>query len=135
LPYVFPCVLGILIMTFYNIIKDGNYIMSENVIAEVSIVPVGTGDCSLSKYVAGCLSAIEASTDVKFQLTPMGTVIEGPLDSVLAAIKLMHEVPFKKGVKRVVTTIKLDDRRDIEASMNRKVDSVLNKTQDRGKRG
>jgi uncharacterized protein (TIGR00106 family) len=105
--------------------------MSGNVIAEVSIVPIGTGDCSLSKYVAGCLKVIEASSDVKFQLTPMGTIIEGPLDSVLEAIKSMHEVPFKNGVKRVVTTIKLDDRRDIEASMNRKVDSVLNKMQEK----
>ena len=122
-------------MTIYNNIKDGSYIMSENVIAEVSIVPVGTGDCSLSKYVAGCLKVIEASGDVKYQLTPMGTVLEGPLDSVLATIKLMHEVPFKNGIKRVVTTIKIDDRRDIEASMNWKVDSVLNKMQDMGERG
>lgn len=109
--------------------------MKGNVIAEVSIVPLGTGNCSLSKYVADCLNVIQASSDLKFQLTPMGTVIEGPLVSVLEAIKLMHEVPFKTGVKRVVTTIKLDDRRDIEASMNRKVDSVLNKMQDKGKRG
>jgi uncharacterized protein (TIGR00106 family) len=122
-------------MTFYNIIKYGSYIMSENVIAEVSIVPVGTVDCSLSKYVAGCLSVLETSNDVKFQLTPMGTIIEGPLDSVLAAIRSMHEVPFKNGIQRVVTTIKLDDRRDIKASMNRKVDSVLNKMRDKGKRG
>ena len=108
--------------------------MSENVIAEVSIVPVGTDDCSLSKYVAGCLSVIESLSDVKYQLTPMGTILEGPLDSVLMAIKLMHEVPFKSGIKRVVTTIKLDDRRDIKASMNRKVDSVMNKMQGKGKR-
>jgi uncharacterized protein (TIGR00106 family) len=108
--------------------------MSNNVIAEVSIVPLGTGDCSLSKYVADCLEVIKARDDLKFQLTPMGTVIEGPMDSVLEAIKLMHESPFEKGVKRVVTTIKIDDRRDIKASMNRKVDSVLNKMHDAEKK-
>ena len=133
--YVFPDVLGILNMTFFKGFSTGHYIMKGNVIAEVSVVPLGTGDCSLSKYVAGCLAVIEAFDDLKFQLTPMGTVIEGPLDSVLEAIKLMHEVPFETGVKRVVTTIKLDDRRDIKNSMSRKVDSVLNKMSDKGKRG
>jgi uncharacterized protein (TIGR00106 family) len=105
-----------------------------NIIAEVSIVPLGTGDCSLSKYVADCLGVIKSQPDIKFQLTPMGTIIEGPMDSVLAAVKLMHEVPFTKGIPRVLTTIKIDDRRDIKASMNRKVDSVLNKMHDTEKK-
>jgi uncharacterized protein (TIGR00106 family) len=108
--------------------------MSNNVIVEVSVVPLGTGDCSLSKYVADCLEVVKKREDLKFQLTPMGTIIEGPLDSVLEAIKLMHEVPFNAGVRRVVTTIKIDDRRDIRSCMKRKVDSVLNKMHDAEKK-
>jgi uncharacterized protein YqgV (UPF0045/DUF77 family) len=39
----------------------------------------------------------------------------------------MHEVPFKAGAARVVTTIKIDDRRDRDATMDRKVKSVMSK--------
>jgi uncharacterized protein (TIGR00106 family) len=98
-----------------------------NIIAEVSIVPIGTGSSSLSKYVADCIDVIQERPEVKYQLTPMGTILEGPMDSVLETIKRMHEVPFNKGVNRVVTTIKIDDRRDILVSMERKVKSVLTK--------
>jgi uncharacterized protein (TIGR00106 family) len=106
-------------------------IVNGNIIAEVSIVPLGTRDCSLSKYVADCLKVLEGYNDVKFQLTPMGTIIEGPINSVLGAIRDMHEVPFQAGVQRVITTIKIDDRRDRESTMGRKVESVLNKMQNK----
>lgn len=97
-------------------------------------MPLGTGGSSLSQYVADCLGVLKKHGSVKYQLTPMGTIIEGPMDRVLDAVKDMHEVPFEKGVKRVVTTIKIDDRRDKQASMSGKVDSVLSKMKDKGKK-
>ncbi|MEW6141938.1 MAG: MTH1187 family thiamine-binding protein [Chloroflexota bacterium] len=100
---------------------------TSNVIAEVSIVPIGTGGTSLSSYVAGCLAALEKDKSVKRLLTPMGTILEGQLDDVLKVIMKMHEVPFTVGAARVVTTIKIDDRRDKKATMERKVKSVLAK--------
>ena len=36
----------------------------------------------------------------------------------------MHSASFKKGIKRVVTTIIIDDRRDKEVTMKSKVASV-----------
>lgn len=99
--------------------------MKDNVIVEISVVPIGTADTSISQYVAGCIGVLDACNDIKYQLTPMGTVVEGPLDRVLELVKLMHEVPFKKGISRVITTVKIDDRRDIKASMKGKIDSVL----------
>jgi uncharacterized protein YqgV (UPF0045/DUF77 family) len=36
----------------------------------------------------------------------------------------MHEVPFGKGALRVVTTLKIDDRRDKVLSMEGKLTSV-----------
>ena len=99
--------------------------MRNNVIAEITVVPVGTGSTSLSRYVAGCVELIEACEDIKYQLTPMGTIVEGPLDRVLELLRIMHEEPFKKGISRVVTTIRIDDRRDKKASMSKKVESVL----------
>jgi uncharacterized protein (TIGR00106 family) len=94
------------------------------VIAEVSIVPVGTANTGISQYVAACLEVLENRKDISYRLTPMGTIIEGPLNKILEAIREMHEVPFSKGAARVVTTIKIDDRRDKTATMNGKLESV-----------
>lgn len=57
----------------------------------------------------------------------MGTILEGDLDRILAVIRLLHEVPFKKGVLRVSTYIKIDDRRDKAGSITQKVKSVKDK--------
>ena len=99
--------------------------MKGQVVVEVSIVPVGTADAGISRYVAASLEVLEAKKDLSYRLTPMGTVIEGPLVKVLEAIRDMHEVPFNKGAQRVVTSIKIDDRRDKTATMISKLESVL----------
>jgi uncharacterized protein YqgV (UPF0045/DUF77 family) len=39
----------------------------------------------------------------------------------------MHEVPFVNGAMRVSTTIRIDDRRDKDASMEQKLSSVKGK--------
>ncbi|HJX03390.1 MAG TPA: MTH1187 family thiamine-binding protein [Dehalococcoidia bacterium] len=99
--------------------------MKSTVIVEVSVVPIGTAHASLSRYVADCLSVLNKTGGIKYKLTPMGTIIEGELDAVLQVVRKMHEEPFKKGILRVVTTIKIDDRRDKKASMQKKIESVL----------
>src|SRR4030043_1675810 len=98
--------------------------MRGQVVAEVSIVPVGTADAGISRYVAASLEVLEAKKDLSYRLTPMGTVIEGPLVKVLEAIRDMHEVPFSKGDSRVVTTIKFEDRRAKPATRVSKLESV-----------
>jgi len=98
--------------------------MKGQVVAEVSIVPVGTADAGISRYVAASLEVLEGRKDLSYRLTPMGTVIEGRLSKVLEAIREMHEVPFNKGAARVVTTIKIDDRRDKITTMDSKLESV-----------
>jgi uncharacterized protein (TIGR00106 family) len=59
----------------------------------------------------------------------MGTIVEGDLDRILAVVKKMHEGVFGKGVVRVLTTIRIDDRRDKAQGMKEKVDSVREKLQ------
>jgi uncharacterized protein (TIGR00106 family) len=98
--------------------------MKRKVVAEVSVVPVGTADAGISRYVAASVEVLDKRKDLSYRLTPMGTVVEGPLDKVLGAIRDMHEVPFRKGVVRVVTNIKIDDRRDKTVTMNGKLESV-----------
>lgn len=96
-------------------------------IVEFTIVPLGTKDTSLSKYVADCHKVLNGVEDIKYQLTPMGTIVEGNLDLILETIRRMHEVPFDNGALRVSTSIKIDDRRDKISSMEGKVKSVKEK--------
>lgn len=95
----------------------------RKVVAEISVVPIGTGSPSVSEYVAACVSVLE-KRKVSYRLTPMGTIMEGPLDQIMAVTAEMHEVPFLKGALRVVTTLKIDERRDKELSMEGKLGSV-----------
>jgi uncharacterized protein (TIGR00106 family) len=96
-------------------------------VVEVTIAPMGTGTPSISKYVAACHKVLEQATDLKHQLTPMATIIEGDIDRILAVIRQMHEVPFKEGAVRVSTLIRIDDRRDKELTMAGKVKAVTEK--------
>ena len=97
-------------------------------IAEISIVPVGTGTTSVSSYVAGAITILKES-GLNYTLTPMGTVVEGELEDVMAVCTRMHASAFAKGAQRVYTTIKIDDRRDGEEGprMAHKVASVERK--------
>ena len=99
--------------------------MDRRVIAELAIIPIGTSDVGLSHHVAACIDVLDSRQDLSYQLTAMGTIIEGPLDKVLEIVHQMHEVPFSRGVSRVVTTLKIDDRRDKPATMANKVESVV----------
>jgi uncharacterized protein (TIGR00106 family) len=96
----------------------------RNVVAEISVVPLGTGSAGVSEYVAGCMDVLIGNTDIKYRLTPMGTILEGPLDQVLKVTKAMHNVPFARGAVRVITTLKIDDRCDLKLTMQGKVDRV-----------
>jgi len=96
-------------------------------IAEVSVVPLGTGTPSVSEYVARAVKVLEQEKDMKYELTAMGTIMEGDLDRILAVVRKMHEETFGQGVARVLTTIKIDDRRDKAQTMKAKLDSVSRK--------
>lgn len=96
----------------------------SSMIAEFSIVPVGAG-LSLSPFVAECLRIVEDS-GLKHQLTPMGTVLQGDGEQVMATIMACHSRVLEMS-ERVVTSIKVDDRRDRPADMERKVRSVEEK--------
>ncbi len=98
--------------------------MKEQVIAEIKIAPLGTATTSLSHYVASCLDVVKQTRDVSYQLTAMGTIVQGPLERVLDLVQKMHEVPFTRGVKRVLTTVAIDDRRDKLATIESKVTAV-----------
>jgi uncharacterized protein (TIGR00106 family) len=99
-------------------------------IAEVSVVPLGTKTPSVSQYVARAIRVLEREKDIEYEMTAMGTIMEGDLDTILAVVRKMHEEVFGEGVARVLTTVKIDDRRDKARGMKEKVDSLRKKLQD-----
>jgi uncharacterized protein (TIGR00106 family) len=101
----------------------------EMAIVDVTVIPIGTETPSVSKYVASVqkvLQKYEAEKKIRFQLTPMNTIIEGELPILFEVIQAMHEVPFAEGIQRVATSIRIDDRRDVKRSMESKVERVSN---------
>lgn len=95
-------------------------------ILEISIVPIGTKDTSLSSYVADCVRILKKEK-VRHELTSMGTNIEGSLKDLIRVALKMHEVPFGKGARRVLTTLKIDDRRDKRGTLSGKKRAVQSK--------
>lgn len=96
-------------------------------IVQLTIVPIGTETPSVSRYVAACHKVLDNYKELKYELTPMSTCIEGDLDLILEAVRRMHEVPFENGAQRVSTSIKIDDRRDKAGTMDQKIKAVKDK--------
>jgi uncharacterized protein (TIGR00106 family) len=95
-------------------------------ILQISVVPIGTGDTSLSAYVADCLRILK-KRKVPYELSSMGTNIEGDLKDLIQIALKMHQAPFKKGALRVLTTLKIDDRRDKKGTLEGKKRAVQQK--------
>ncbi|RIO07047.1 MTH1187 family thiamine-binding protein [Mammaliicoccus sciuri] len=96
-------------------------------IVDVVVIPVGTEGPSVSEYIADIQIILEKNKEagtIDYQLTPMNTLIEGDLKDLLEIIQEIHESPFNKGLDRVCTNIRIDDRRDKSRKMNDKLDSV-----------
>jgi uncharacterized protein (TIGR00106 family) len=91
---------------------------------KISIVPVGSGATSVSQYIARAVEVLEGEKDIKYELTAMGTIIEGDLDRILSLARRMHEAVFDAGIRRAVTVIEIDDRRDKPSTIGGKVESV-----------
>jgi uncharacterized protein (TIGR00106 family) len=96
----------------------------STIICDVAVVPLGTGQTSLSRYVAAVMAVLQHHPTVKSRLTPMSTVLEGEWDAVMAALRAMHEAPFALGALRVSTRLVIDDRRDQAATMESKLEAV-----------
>ncbi|MGG1628749.1 MTH1187 family thiamine-binding protein [Rossellomorea sp. NRS-1567] len=96
-------------------------------IVDVTVIPIGTESPSVSSYVADLhriLKEYEEKGEIRFQLTPMNTIIEGGLPVLFQVIQDIHESPFQQGIKRVATNIRIDDRRDKKSTMEGKLSSV-----------
>jgi uncharacterized protein (TIGR00106 family) len=85
------------------------------------VVPRGKGE-SLSPFVAECVRIVERS-GLRYQLTPMATVVEGEWDEVMRVIGECH-MKVRSMSNRVVTSVDIDDRGGRTGAMEQKVRSV-----------
>lgn len=100
------------------------YLVGMSVIVEIAIDPIGTNSPSVSNYIKVAIDVIKR-TGYKYEVGPMGTSIELP--SVEALGKLLqdiHDALYNAGIKRIVTTVRIDDRRDKAITMKYKVERV-----------
>ncbi|WP_409200479.1 MTH1187 family thiamine-binding protein [Methanobrevibacter sp. DSM 116169] len=92
--------------------------------ADFGIVPIGHNDINIREYVTVAVESIKNS-GLNYELTAMGTQLEAEnLNDLYSAIADAQEAVFKKGVNRVYTVIKIDDRRDEKRSLTDKVKTV-----------
>jgi len=79
---------------------------------DVSLVPLGTGSTSLGDTIAAAERVLHQYPHVEYHLNPMSTTLRGELAELLQVVQAMHEAAFSLNAQRVVTTLKIDDRRD-----------------------
>ncbi len=97
-------------------------------IMEISIVPLGTKTPSISKYVAEAVKVLKKQKKIKYELTSMGTIIEAnSVGQLLGIANKMHRVVLRDKIKRVVTAIKIDDRKDKKLTAEGKIKAVRKK--------
>ena len=92
-------------------------------IMEISVVPLGLEGTSVGDFVAQIIKYLQ-SEGIPHELTDMGTLIHGHSARLLKVAQVLHELPFERGVNRVVTHITIDDRRDKDVHLGDKKESV-----------
>lgn len=91
------------------------------VLLEFSMTP-STREESKSRYVARIIDIIDRS-GLPYQLTPMGTIIEGEWDAVMAVVGACFKA-LETDCPRIAAQIKIDYRTGGETRMKSKVEKV-----------
>jgi uncharacterized protein (TIGR00106 family) len=93
------------------------------ILAQLSVFPVGDGT-SLSKHVKKGMEVIQAS-GYHYEIGGMSTCIEVPdLDALFALVKKVHQAHLDAGARRISIDLKVDDRRDKNATIQAKRNAV-----------
>ena len=93
------------------------------IIAQLSIAPVGK-EVSVSKYVKLVLGNLKKE-QVKFETNAMSTVIETEdLKTLFDIVEKSHNIVLGAGAYRVITELKIDDRRDKDATITSKLSAL-----------
>ena len=91
------------------------------VLVEFSMFPLDKGE-SLSPYVAKIMDVIDKS-GVNYRLNPMGTVLEGDYDEVMAVVRDCFKT-LEKDCNRISMTLKMDYRKTDKSRLDSKIQKV-----------
>jgi uncharacterized protein (TIGR00106 family) len=94
------------------------------VLIEFAMSPLSRGE-SVSSFVARSLDIIDKS-GLPYQLTSMGTIIEGEWEQVMAVVTACHKI-MSTDCDRISTTIKIDYRAGASGRLTSKIKSVEQK--------
>lgn len=108
--------------------------------AEISVIPIissrgdnknTNSDSGMSKYIAKAFDAIRKIEGINVVLTSMGTHIETTdFEKILKAIDATHDSLRREcNVTRIISTIRIDERRDKSATFDDRISSVQKKLQ------
>ena len=90
-------------------------------LAQISMFPLGKAS-GLSEDVAGVIEMIEQS-GLPYQLTSMGTLIEGEWDEVIELIGRCRKRLLEKH-ERIYLVLKVDDQKGVTGKLRGKISSV-----------
>ena len=94
-------------------------------VLEIKILPLGTKTASVSASIARAVAVLRQMKGIKYQVTPMGTIIEAESVAKLFQVaQKMHKAALTGRVQRVVTFLELDDRRDKKVTAAGKMKSL-----------
>lgn len=94
------------------------------VVAEVTVLPVGTASPGVSPYIKAAVRALEGS-GLRCTTNAMGTTVEAQsAEDLYTALSLAQQAVFDMGAGRVYTVVKMDERRDVESSAEEMVREV-----------
>ena len=91
------------------------------VLLEFAMSPTGHAG-SLAPYVARILDVVDRS-DIRYQLTAMGTILEGDWDQVMAVVGACFRA-LEPDCERIGMNLKMDFRKGDESRLRSKIDAV-----------
>lgn len=104
------------------------------VVAEISITPLGkcySNDelpTSISNEIAIAIDAIKRVKGIKVMVTGMSTQMEaGSIQVILKAVEYAHQSLKDKGIPRIISSIRIDQRFDKSETLEERVNSVQEK--------
>lgn len=93
------------------------------ILAQLSVYPIGEGT-SLSRFVKKGIQVIKES-GYTYEIGGMSTAIEVPdLDALFLLVKKVHQAHVDAGGNRIIIDLKVDNRRDKDATIGSKRNAV-----------
>ena len=92
------------------------------VIVEICVIPL-SGKISLREEIAQAHSIL-LETGLNVELHGYGSNIEGDYDTIMQAVKKIHETLHHQGTPRIHTSLKIGSRTDKEQTLADKINAV-----------